>query len=52
VTSVSVGFLGQKNNGFNRVYLGTEPSVFHVSNDGGESWEKMKALNDLGSSTK
>jgi hypothetical protein len=51
VTSVSVGFLGQKNNGFNRVYLGTEPSVFYVSNDGGESWEKMNALNDLGSST-
>ena len=34
----------------NKVYAGTEPSALYVSNDGGDSWEKMKALNDLPSS--
>jgi photosystem II stability/assembly factor-like uncharacterized protein len=35
---------------FNKVYAGTEPSAFYTSNDGGESWERMKSLNDLPSS--
>ena len=49
VTSVAVSSLkGGKE--FNRVYAGTEPSAVYTSNDGGESWERMKALNDLPSS--
>jgi photosystem II stability/assembly factor-like uncharacterized protein len=35
---------------FNKVYAGTEPSALYVSNDGGDSWKRMKALNDLPSS--
>ena len=37
-------------NRFNRVYAGTEPSAFYISNDGGESWERMEAMNALPSS--
>lgn len=36
VTSVSVSPLARENN-FNRVYVGTEPSSFYRSNDGGDS---------------
>src|SRR5438445_541532 len=39
------------NEGFNTVYVGTEPTVFYRSDDGGESWEKMSSLNNLKSST-
>ena len=35
---------------FNRVYAGTEPSALYISNDGGDSWERLEALNDLPSS--
>src|SRR5687767_12865603 len=34
VTSVSVSRLARENN-FNRVYVGTEPSTLYISNDGG-----------------
>jgi photosystem II stability/assembly factor-like uncharacterized protein len=49
VMSVAVSSL---NSGkmFNKVYAGTEPSALYTSNDGGESWERMKSLNDLPSS--
>ena len=40
-----------RENSFSRVYIGTEPSALYISNDGGESWEKMEALNKLPSST-
>jgi photosystem II stability/assembly factor-like uncharacterized protein len=49
VTSVSVSLLA-RNNSFNKVYIGTEPSALYTSNDGGNSWEKMEALNNLPSS--
>jgi photosystem II stability/assembly factor-like uncharacterized protein len=49
VTSISVSRLSRNNNS-NRVYVGTEPSAFYTSNDGGDSWEKMEALNNLPSS--
>jgi photosystem II stability/assembly factor-like uncharacterized protein len=39
------------NEGFNTVYVGTEPTAFYRSDDGGESWEKMRSLNNLKSST-
>jgi hypothetical protein len=49
VMSVAVSSLkGGKE--FNKVYAGTEPSAFYTSNDGGDSWERMKSLNDLPSS--
>lgn len=50
VTSVSVSCLVRENK-FNKVYVGTEPSALYISNDGGSSWEKMSALNNLPSST-
>jgi photosystem II stability/assembly factor-like uncharacterized protein len=51
VTSVSVSPLEKGNNGFNVVYVGTEPSEFYRSDDGGgQSWERMINLNNLSSS--
>jgi photosystem II stability/assembly factor-like uncharacterized protein len=41
VSSVSSG------NRSSKVYVGTEPSALYISNDGGNSWERMKALNKL-----
>ena len=49
--SVSVSPLKEGNNGFNKVYVGTEPSGFYVSSDKGESWERMNGLNNLKSSS-
>jgi len=37
-------------NRFNKVYGGTEPSALYISNDGGDSWEKIESLNKLPSS--
>jgi photosystem II stability/assembly factor-like uncharacterized protein len=52
VMSVAVSHqLKRENNGFNTVYVGTEPTALYRSDDGGESWEKMSALNNLKSST-
>jgi photosystem II stability/assembly factor-like uncharacterized protein len=52
VMSVSVSpLMKERNHGFNKVYVGTEPSALYISNDGGKSWERMTALNNLGSST-
>jgi photosystem II stability/assembly factor-like uncharacterized protein len=49
VMSVAVSSLNNGNK-FNKVYAGTEPSALYVSSDGGDSWERMKSLNDLPSS--
>ena len=52
--SVSVSGLeraGKNNKGSNTVYVGTEPSAFYRSDDGGESWDKMSSLNNLSSSS-
>jgi hypothetical protein len=58
VMSVSVNSLeggrgggAKSNNGFNTVYVGTEPTAFYRSDDGGESWDKMSSLNNLSSSS-
>ena len=50
IMSVSVSPLEEGNNGFNKVYVGTEPSALYISHDGGESWERMSGLNNLESS--
>ena len=50
ITSVSVSPLEKGHNGFSKVYVGTEPSALYASNDGGESWKRMKELNNLESS--
>src|SRR5918993_1154621 len=51
VTSVSVSPLERgKNDRFNVVYAGTEPSEFYRSDDGGQSWGRMISLNNLSSS--
>ena len=49
VMSVAVTPLSSGNK-FHKVYVGTEPSALYISNDGGDSWERMQALNDLPSS--
>jgi photosystem II stability/assembly factor-like uncharacterized protein len=49
IMSVAVSSLNSGDR-FNKVYVGTEPSALYVSNDGGDTWERMKALNDLPSS--
>jgi|RhiMethySRZTD1v2_1073278.scaffolds.fasta_scaffold548831_2 photosystem II stability/assembly factor-like uncharacterized protein len=49
VMSVAVSSLISGNK-FDKVYAGTEPSALYTSNDGGDSWERMKALDDLPSS--
>jgi photosystem II stability/assembly factor-like uncharacterized protein len=49
VMSVAVSSLNNENR-INRVYAGTEPSALYVSDDGGDSREKMEALNKLPSS--
>ena len=49
VMSVSVSTLDHGNK-MNKVYVGTEPTALYISNDGGESWERMEALNNLPSS--
>jgi photosystem II stability/assembly factor-like uncharacterized protein len=53
VMSVSVSGLkrGNNSNRFNTVYVGTEPTAFYRSDDGGESWDKMGSLNNLKSSS-
>jgi photosystem II stability/assembly factor-like uncharacterized protein len=51
VMSVAVNSLNPNSgNKFNKVYAGTEPSALYISKDGGDSWEKMEALNKLPSS--
>jgi hypothetical protein len=51
VMSVSVSASKESSDGFSRVYAGTEPSALFASSDGGESWEKMSALNKLESAS-
>ena len=51
IMSVSVSHLEMGTNGFNTVYVGTEPTALYRSDDGGISWEKMSTLNNLKSST-
>jgi photosystem II stability/assembly factor-like uncharacterized protein len=49
VMSVAVSSL-KSDNGFNKVYSGTEPSAVYTSSDGGDTWKRMKTLDDLPSS--
>jgi photosystem II stability/assembly factor-like uncharacterized protein len=49
IMSVAVSSLNSGNK-FNKVYAGTDPSALYISNDGGDSWERMEALNELPSS--
>ena len=46
ITSVSVSRLD-----YGKMFIGTEPTTLYRSNDRGESWQKMIALNKLKSST-
>lgn len=50
ITSVAVSSLNRGDK-FSEVYAGTEPSALYISKDGGDSWDKMEALNKLSSST-
>ena len=47
IMSVSVSPLKEGNDGFARIYVGTEPSALYASSNGGESWERMSDLNKL-----
>ena len=50
IMSVAVSSLNDGKARFNKVYAGTEPTALYVSHDGGDTWEGIKALNDLPSS--
>ena len=50
IMSVAVSSLNGGKARYNKVYAGTEPTALYVSNDGGDTWERIKALNDLPSS--
>ena len=50
VTSVSVSPLEKGKSGLNVLYVGTEPTGFYRSDDGGDSLKKMISLNSLSSS--
>jgi hypothetical protein len=49
IMSVAVSPLNGGNR-FNRIYAGTEPSALYTSTDGGDSCERLEALNNLPSS--
>jgi photosystem II stability/assembly factor-like uncharacterized protein len=49
VMSVAASSL-KGDNEFNKVYTGTEPSAVYTSSDGGDTWKRMKTLDDLPSS--
>jgi photosystem II stability/assembly factor-like uncharacterized protein len=51
ISSLEEGGGKNSNKGFNTVYVGTEPTAFYRSDDGGESWDKMSSLNNLKSSS-
>jgi photosystem II stability/assembly factor-like uncharacterized protein len=51
VSNLQGGGKGKSNKGFSTVYVGTEPTAFYRSDDGGESWDKMSSLNNLSSSS-
>ena len=52
VMSVSVSHLERgRKNGFNTVYVGTEPTALYRSDDGGKSWQRMSSINTLKSSS-
>ena len=42
--SVSVSHLEKGKNGFNTVYVGTQPTACIDSDDGGKSWKRMSLL--------
>ena len=52
VMSVSVSHIQKgRKNGFNTVYVGTEPTALYRSDDGGKSWQRMSSINNLKSSS-
>jgi len=52
VMSVSVSHIERgRKNGFNTVYVGTEPAALYTSDDGGKSWQRMRSINTLKSSS-
>jgi photosystem II stability/assembly factor-like uncharacterized protein len=50
IMSIAVSSLNDTKARFNKVYAGTEPTALYLSSDGGDTWERIKALNDLPSS--
>ena len=52
VMSVSVSHIERgRKNGFNTVYVGTEHTALYTSDDGGKSWQRMRSINTLKSSS-
>ena len=51
VTSVSVSPIEKGEGGFNRLFVGTEPSAIYASSDGGQTWNKFEGINKLNSSS-
>jgi len=53
ITTVSVSPIqkGEEEKGFNKLFVGTEPSIIYSSSDGGQTWEIIDGFNKLESSS-
>jgi photosystem II stability/assembly factor-like uncharacterized protein len=53
ITTVSVSPIqkGEEEKGFNKLFVGTEPSIIYSSSDGGKTWEIIDGFNKLESSS-
>jgi hypothetical protein len=51
ITSISVSPTEKGKGGFNRIFVGMEPSTIYSSTDGGETWNKIDDFNKLPSAS-
>lgn len=51
ITTVSVSPIEKGEEGFNKLFVGTEPSIIYSSSDGGQTWEIIEGFNKLDSSS-
>jgi len=51
ITTVSVSPIEKGEEGFNKLFVGTEPSIIYSSSDGGQTWEIIDGFNKLDSSS-
>jgi len=51
IMSLSVSPIKRGEEGFNKIFVGMEPSLILTSNDGGQTWEKIDEFNKLPSSS-
>jgi photosystem II stability/assembly factor-like uncharacterized protein len=51
ITTVSVSPIEKGEEGFNKLFVGTEPSIIYSSSDGGQTWKIIDGFNKLDSSS-